>query len=147
MNLQLTGLIAHLTHYPLPLLHSILLRPDIPTTSDLPSFYQVLKILKQQIDAELPAHEESLELIDIGRTFLIDREFKLINARKLAVEALKGNTTQTTSGGTSQMQSYDPFKRQDSIKRKMTNPFSNMFSRKTTATPQNAGKFWWRIIL
>lgn len=141
MNLQLTGLIAHLTHYPLPLLHSILLRPDIPTTSDLPSFYQVLKILKQQIDAELPANEESLELIDIGRTFLIDREFKLINARKVAVEALKGNAVPTgaAAGGSSQMQSYDPFKRQDSIKRKMTNPFSSMFSRKTPVA-QNAGK-------
>ena len=76
-------------------------------------------------------------MIDIGRTFLIDREYKLINARKLAVEALKGAPGQAT---TNQMQTYDPFKRQDSIKRKMTNPFASMFSRKNSAVAQNSGE-------
>jgi hypothetical protein len=111
--------------------HSILLRPDIPTTSDVPSFYQVLKILKQQIDAELPMTEESLEMIDTARTFLIDREFRLINARKIALEALKSNTTQTFA--TSQLQSYDPFKRQDGKRKSIGNPIMNIFRRPSAA--------------
>ena len=143
MNLHLTGIISHIAHYPLPLVHSILLRPDIPTTSDIPSFYQVLKILKQQIDAELPLSEESLELIDMGRTFLIDREFKLINARKIALEALKSpnkiNSSQSSSQTMSALTSYDPFKRQDSKRKSMGNPFTNMFRRPSGAVNQSQG--------
>lgn len=138
MNLHLTGIISHISLYPLPLVHSILLRPDIPTTSDIPSFYQVLKILKQQIDAELPMTEESLELIDNGRTFLIDREFRLINARKIALETLKTSnkaTSQTNQGSTnaSQLQSYDPFKRQDGKRKSVGNPIMNIFRRPSAA--------------
>lgn len=42
VNLHLTGVITRLTWYPLPILQSILLRTDIATTSDTPSFYQVI---------------------------------------------------------------------------------------------------------
>jgi hypothetical protein len=129
VNIHLTGVISHIALYPLPLVHSILLRPDIPTTSDVPSFYQVLKILKQQIDAELPMTEESLELIDVGRTFLIDREFRLINARKIALEALKQTNNVTTNS--SQLQSYDPFKRSEGKKR---NAIMNYFRRPSNTT-------------
>lgn len=133
VNLHLTGIISHITLYPLPLVHSILLRPDIPTTSDIPSFYQVLKILKQQIDAELPMTEESLELIDNGRTFLIDREFRLINARKIALESLK--TSKTAPGGntSSQVQPFDAFKRQDGKRKSAGNSIMNMFRRPSAA--------------
>lgn len=135
VNLHLTGIISHISLYPLPLVHSILLRPDIPTTSDIPSFYQVLKILKQQIDAELPMTEESLELIDNGRTFLIDREFRLINARKIALEALKTSNKSTSqpTQSPSQMQSYDPFKRLDGKRKSVGNPIMNIFRRPAAA--------------
>lgn len=115
-------MISHLALYPLPLVHSILLRPDIPTTSDVPSFYQVLKILKQQIDAEMPLTEESLELIDVGRTFLIDREFRLINACKIALEALK----QQSMVNLPQNQSQDASKKQEAKRR---NPIMDYFRR------------------
>ncbi|XP_049545557.1 FHIP family protein AGAP011705 isoform X2 [Anopheles darlingi] len=158
VNLHLTGLISHLTHYPLPLLHSILLRPDIPTTSDTPSFHQVLKILKQQIDAELPDTDEALEIVDVARSFLVDREFRLVNMRKNAIETTSGTVTAgrqplyngsggrggTGSAGGSMMtsslsqttpmqltpsSSYDPFKRQDSKRKSISNSFSNIFRR------------------
>lgn len=134
MNLHLTGIISRCAIFPLPLLHSIILRPDIPSTSDIPSFYQVLKILKQQIDAELPMSEESLEFIDVGRTFLIDREFKLINARKIALEALKQNSSQSLPANQSQMQSFDPFKRQDVKRKSSGNSLMNIFRRPTTSS-------------
>jgi hypothetical protein len=140
VNIHLTGLISHIALYPLPLVHSILLRPDIPTTSDIPSFYQVLKILKQQIDAELPMTEDSLELIDVARTFLIDREFRLINARKIALEALKSanksnNTSQSSSSqqSSTQMQTYDPFKRHDEKRKSSGNSIMNIFRRSSAA--------------
>lgn len=135
VNLHLTGIISHISLYPLPLVHSILLRPDIPTTSDIPSFYQVLKILKQQIDAELPMTEESLELIDNGRTFLIDREFRLINARKIALEALKTSNKSASqpTQSPSQLQSYDPFKRLDGKRKSIGNPIMNIFRRPSAA--------------
>lgn len=129
VNLHLTGIISHISLYPLPLVHSILLRPDIPTTSDVPSFYQVLKILKQQIDAELPMTEDSLEMIDAGRTFLIDREFRLINARKIALEAANKMALQPTS----QLQSLDPFKRLDGKRKSTGNPIMNIFRRPSAA--------------
>lgn len=141
MNLHLTGIISHISLYPLPLVHSILLRPDIPTTSDIPSFYQVLKILKQQIDAELPMTEESLELIDNGRTFLIDREFRLINARKIALESIKTNKTSTT-GASSSLQ-LQPFQRQDVKRKSAGNSIMNMFRRPSAApasTTNNQGE-------
>lgn len=134
VNLHLTGLISHIALYPLPLVHSILLRPDIPTTSYIPSFYQVLKILKQQIDAELPLTEDSLELIDIGRTFLIDREFKLINARKIALQSLKTSSKGTNaSQHVSHLQAYDPFKRQDEKRKSSGNSIMNIFRRSSAA--------------
>lgn len=134
MNLHLTGIISHMSMYPLPLLHSIFLRPDISTASDLPSFHQVLKIMKQQIDAELPMTEESLEFIDNGRTFLIDREFRLINARKIALETLKSNKNASPASGTSQSSFYDPFNRKDATRRSTGNPLMNLFRRPSTAS-------------
>uniref|UniRef100_A0A1Q3FCH4 FHF complex subunit HOOK-interacting protein C-terminal domain-containing protein n=1 Tax=Culex tarsalis TaxID=7177 RepID=A0A1Q3FCH4_CULTA len=150
VNLHLTGLISHLAWFPLPLLHSILLRLDIPTTSDTPSFHQVLKILKQQIDAELPECEESLEIVDVARSFLVDREFRLINMRKNAIESnvvlsgTVGSNPRLSNGGTSSItsslsqttpmqltpsSSYDPFKRNDSKRKSITNSFSSIFRR------------------
>lgn len=147
----MTGLITRLACYPLPLVHSILLRPDIVITSDTPSFHQVLRILKQQIDAELPVVEDSLEIIDVARSNLIDREFRLMNARKAASETspihvAKALTTQQQStyahlSASSAVQvtpssSYDPFRRNDSKRKSISKSFTSMFSRKASG-----GKF------
>lgn len=143
VNLHLTGLITRLAWYPLPLIHSILLRPDIVVTSDTPSFHQVLRILKQQIDAELPVVEDSLEVIDVSRSYLIDREFRLINSRKASENSphhvAKAMTSQHSTyapiSASSPVQvtpssSYDPFKRNDSKRMSISKSISSMFSRK-----------------
>lgn len=148
VNLHLTGLITRLALYPLPLTQSVLLRPDIVTTSDTPSFHQVLRILKQQIDAELPVTEDSLEIIDVARSYLIDREFRLINARKVVTDSgIKNgqrNSLQPTStfaniSSSSPVQvtpssSYDPFRRSDNKRKSFTTSISNMFGRKSNAS-------------
>uniref|UniRef100_A0A8W7PHI6 FHF complex subunit HOOK-interacting protein C-terminal domain-containing protein n=1 Tax=Anopheles coluzzii TaxID=1518534 RepID=A0A8W7PHI6_ANOCL len=151
VNLHLTGLITHLTLFPLPLLHSILLRPDIPTTSDTPSFHQVLKILKQQIDAELPDTDESLEIVDMARSFLVDREFRLVNMRKNAIESaasgkllngggssMTSSLSQTTPMQLTPSSSYDPFKRQDGKRKSISNSFSNIFRRPGSVGSSNS---------
>ncbi|XP_075158752.1 FHIP family protein GJ17503 isoform X2 [Haematobia irritans] len=147
VNLHLTGLITRLACYPLPLIHSILLRPDIVITSDTPSFHQVLRILKQQIDAELPVVEDSLEIIDIARSNLIDREFRLMNTRKVSenspIHVAKtlptAHSTYAHLSASSPVQvtpssSYDPFKRNDNKRKSISKSFTSMFSRKTNAT-------------
>lgn len=166
VNLHLTGLISRLAWYPLPLTHSILLRPDIPTTSETPSFHQLLRILKQQIDAELPVNEDSLELVDLGRADLIDREFRLINVRKNAVEGLapspaKQGGLKTFGAGSSAppsattmaqlssatlpqaaaSSSYDPFRRGDSKRRSITTSLSNMFKRQPSGGNSGSSSF------
>ncbi|XP_055907885.1 FHIP family protein GJ17503 isoform X2 [Eupeodes corollae] len=148
VNLHLTGLITRLALYPLPLTQSVLLRPDIVTTSDTPSFHQVLRILKQQIDAELPVTEDSLEIIDVARSYLIDREYRLINARKVISDTgLKNgqrNSLQPTStfanlSSSSPVQvtpssSYDPFRRSDNKRKSFTTSISSIFGRKPNAS-------------
>lgn len=143
VNLHLTGLITRIAWYPLPLIHSILLRPDIATTSDTPSFHQVLRILKQQIDAELPVTEDSLEIIDVARSFLVDREFRLLNARKNAVESSKNpgkngssynqttyaNISATTPPQLTPSSSYDPFRRSDPKRKSFSQSLANVFRR------------------
>lgn len=173
VNLHLTGLITRLAWYPLPLTHSILLRPDIPTTSDTPSFHQVnsqpvlfkaylsvcficlqlLKILKQQIDAELPVSEDSLELVDVGRFDLVEREFRLVNTRKNAVEGMTksparngfasysqtstANISATTPPQLTASSSYDPFRRGETKRKSITSSFSSIFKRPITSNNTN----------
>lgn len=114
---------------------------------------QVLKILKQQIDAELPECEESLEIVDVARSFLVDREFRLINMRKNAIESnvvlggsgpggprlsnggggtgssITSSLSQTTPMQLTPSSSYDPFKRNDTKRKSITNSFSSIFRR------------------
>lgn len=157
VNLHLTGLITRLAWYPLPLIHSLLLRSDIAITSDTPSFHQVLRILKQQIDAELPVTEDSLEIIDVARSSLIDREFRLANARKgnegspmhhSQQQQMVTNSSQqqgqlrsayaTLSAATpvqaTPTSAYDPFKRSDNKRRSISKSITSMFSRKSAST-------------
>lgn len=109
---------------------------------------QVLKILKQQIDAELPDTDESLEIVDMARSFLVDREFRLVNMRKNAIESaasgkllngggssMTSSLSQTTPMQLTPSSSYDPFKRQDGKRKSISNSFSNIFRR-----PGSVGK-------
>ncbi|XP_059612393.1 FHIP family protein GK23746 isoform X2 [Phlebotomus argentipes] len=134
INLHLSGLISRLSWYPFPLIQSIFLRFDIPTTTDIPSFYQVLQILKQQLDAELPVNNETLEIVENAKAFLLEREYRLVNQRKNTIDsnaqATEGshNTSATTT--VSPLSSlYDPFKRQDSTRKSIRQSFSSIFRR------------------
>lgn len=145
-------------------MHSLLLRSDIAITSDTPSFHQVLRMLKQQIDAELPVAENSLEIIDVARSSLIDREFRLVNARKISESSphhqhqqqqlqLSSSSSQqqatqrsayaTLSAATpvqaSPSSAYDPFRRGDNKRRSISKSITSMFSRKSNAANASNG--------
>lgn len=161
MNIHLTGLISRLARFPISVLHTILIRPDIPTTSDVPSFhqvranflhkkylklilnitFQVLKILKQQIDAELPITETTLDYVEIAKSYLIEREHRLTNARKNAIDANKQNNRSIANNAQLQLtpsSSYDPFNRNERTKKSLTNTLNTFFRR-----PNSAGMLFW----
>ncbi len=92
-----------------------------------------MKILKQQIDAELPVSEESLELVDNSRFELIEREQRLVNARKNAIEGSKNGVTSNISATTppqlTPSSSYDPFKRNDTKRKSFSSSITSIFKR------------------
>lgn len=104
----------------------------------------MLKILKQQIDAELPSTDESLEVIDGARSFLVDRENRLLNTRKTAIDAkavksdfgktnnnqmATSNISSTTPVQLTAGSSYDPFRRQETNRKSIRQSFSSIFKR------------------
>lgn len=135
-------MITRLSWYPITLIHSLLLRSDITITSDTPSFHQILKILKQQIDAELPPTEDSLEMIDVARTFLVDREFRLLNLRKNPVDndntsPVRRNTSASNPVQLTPSSTYDPFKRNDSKRISLSKSISSIFGRRGSSSNSN----------
>lgn len=112
----------------------------------------MLKLLKQQIDAELPINEETFEQIDNSRATLIDREFRLVNSRKNAIELSKNsgqnitafsqtstaNISSTTPPQLTPSSSYDPFKRAEPNRKGLKNSISNIFRwQKNLGNPGN----------
>lgn len=143
-------MITRLSWFPITLVHSLLLRSDITITSDTPSFHQILKILKQQIDAELPQTEDSLEMIDVARTFLVDREFRLLNLRKNPVDndntsPVRRNTSASNPVQLTPASNYDPFKRHDSKRTSFSKSISSIFGRRGSSSSNsnvsNNGKY------
>ena len=120
-----------------------------------------MKILKQQIDAELAVSEESLEVVDLGRSDLVEREFRLVNVRKNAVEGATkspskngftsynqtttANISSTTPPQLTASSSYDPFKRGDTKRKSLTTSFSNMFKR-PSSTSSTGKEFSFNIL-
>lgn len=103
--------------------------------------------MKQQIDAELSVCEESLEHADNARTILIEREMRLVNARKNAFDGNKSNgvnyqqtsnTSSTTPPQLTPSSSYDPFKRAESKRKNITNSISNIFRRSSNSNSSNS---------
>lgn len=69
--------------------------------------------------------ETSLEYIEVARSYLIERENRLINTRKHAIEAK--NVSTRTPAQSMQTTTYDPFHRIDQKRKSFS--FTNMFRR------------------
>ncbi|XP_029053670.2 FHIP family protein AAEL005291 isoform X2 [Osmia bicornis bicornis] len=121
VNLHLTGLISRLAIYPQPLLQSFLLNHSLVFQPSIRSLFQVLASLKHKIDQFLSQYNNVDVLVEQARQFLINREDKLVNARKNALEAaahsapLKRNSL-----------SSEPFSRGESKRWSLTSSFTQM---------------------
>lgn len=120
VNLRLTGLITKLATYPLPLLRSFLLCPWIVLQPAVTSLYQVcilkninisfisndfhnfiLQILlsiKQEIDESVLDDPDCFRLVEDAQSFLIDREIRLTNTRKNAIESTSSKSVYSEPG-------------------------------------------------
>lgn len=83
-------------------------------------------------------------MIDVARTYLVDREFRLLNSRKNPVDndntsPIRRNTATSNAlnnqvPGTAQ---YDPFKRNDSKRKSLSKSISSIFGRRGSSTVNN----------
>lgn len=119
VNLRLTGLITKLATYPLPLLRSFLLCPWIVLQPAVTSLYQVcvfrnvfvirsvvfiqfsfqiLLSIKQEIDESVLDDPDCFRLVEDAQSFLIDREIRLANTRKNAIESTSSKPLSSEPG-------------------------------------------------
>ncbi|KAK9751859.1 methyltransferase (DUF5917) [Popillia japonica] len=82
VNLHLTGLISRLAVYSQPLLRTYLLDQSLVLQPNVPSLFQILGALKQTIDEYMHRQPDRLSLIEQARNFMLDREARLVNARR-----------------------------------------------------------------
>lgn len=124
VNLHLTGLISRLAIYPQPLLQSFLLNHSLVFQPSIRSLFQVLASLKHKIDQFLSQHNNVDILVEQARLFLINREDKLVNARKNALEAAAHSapTKRNSLSGES-------FSRGENKKWSLTSSFTQMLKR------------------
>uniref|UniRef100_A0A3P8UCX3 FHF complex subunit HOOK interacting protein 1A n=1 Tax=Amphiprion percula TaxID=161767 RepID=A0A3P8UCX3_AMPPE len=74
VNLLLTGILAQLAAYPQPLLRSFLLNTNLVFQPTVRSLYQVLAIVKNQIEEQAASRKDFPELITAAQHWLLARE-------------------------------------------------------------------------
>ncbi|XP_031719022.1 protein FAM160A1 isoform X3 [Anarrhichthys ocellatus] len=82
VNLLLTGILAQLAAYPQPLLRSFLLNTSLVFQPTVRSLYQVLAIVKNQIEEQAATRKDFPELITAAQHWLLARESSFIAADK-----------------------------------------------------------------
>ncbi|KAL3290354.1 hypothetical protein HHI36_023696 [Cryptolaemus montrouzieri] len=86
INLHLTGLISRLAVFPQALLRTYLIDHSLVLQPDVPSLIQIMGSLKQKIDGYMNKRSDRVSLIKSARQFLIERETRLLNARRHVIE-------------------------------------------------------------
>ncbi|CAL7938652.1 unnamed protein product [Xylocopa violacea] len=132
VNLHLTGLISRLAIYPQPLLQSFLLNHSLVFQPSIRSLFQVLASLKHKIDQFLSQHNNIDVLVEQARLFLINREDKLVNARKNALEAAAHSAPAKRNS-----LSGEPFSRGESKRWSLTSSFTQMLRRSSGSSGPN----------
>ncbi|XP_075984477.1 FHIP family protein GJ17503-like isoform X2 [Anticarsia gemmatalis] len=133
-NCRVTSVISKLASLPTPLLTSLLLCPTVGLQPNVPSLYQILSKLKEEIDELTEGIENSEELVDKARVFLIQREMALVNTR-----GQNNDETQGRDASPTRRPDDSPFKRVES-KRRSFSSWSVFGRRLSSSSPsqQNA---------
>ncbi|XP_044256390.1 FHIP family protein AGAP011705 isoform X2 [Tribolium madens] len=128
INLHVTGLISRLAVYPQPLLRTYLLDDSLVLQPNVPSLFQIIGSLKQSIDEYMNRRSDSASLIRAAKDFLVDRETRLINARR--------NTLEKSSSFNMEP---EPFQRNEPKRRSLNLPsFTKMLGRRPSQVAENS---------
>ncbi|KAL0272983.1 UNVERIFIED_CONTAM: hypothetical protein PYX00_005771 [Menopon gallinae] len=131
VNLRLTAIISRLAVYPQPLLSSLLLNHFLVFQPSIRSLFQVLASVKQKLDSILNKTPDVEKLIGEALNFLLQREEKLANMRKIAVEAPAMRRS---------VSSNEPFSRGDSRRRSFSSALSSVLRRAIPSSPPTIEK-------
>ncbi|KAJ0172140.1 hypothetical protein K1T71_012113 [Dendrolimus kikuchii] len=130
VNCRVTSVISKLASLPSPLLTSLLLCPSFVLPPNVPSLFQILKTLKQEVDELTSGLENIGVLVDKARVFLIKREMALVKARAQINDDSQAHNNDSPSPKPDE----SPFRRMESKRRSLSNSISNMFGRRLSAS-------------
>ncbi|XP_053615503.1 FHIP family protein GJ17503 isoform X2 [Plodia interpunctella] len=129
-NFLVTSVVCKLSSLPTPLLTSLLLCPAMALQPNVPSLFQILSKLKEELDELTNALENIDDLVDKARVFLIQREMALVKSR---VPASEENHPETPP-----KPEESPFRRMESKRRSISTSLSNMFGRRSSNSSQHS---------
>ncbi|KAL1493126.1 hypothetical protein ABEB36_011247 [Hypothenemus hampei] len=86
VNLHLTGLISRLAVYPQTLLRTYILDHSLVLQPNIPSIFEIMGIIKQQIDDYMNHQVNKTSLIKYAQEVLVHREILLVNIRRYHLE-------------------------------------------------------------
>ncbi|CAH0731765.1 unnamed protein product, partial [Brenthis ino] len=125
---RVSSILGKLASLPTPLLTAMLLCPGSALQPNVPSLFQILSRLKEELDELTDGLENSSELVDKARVFLIQREMTLANSRAQTNDESQAHAQ-------SPRRDESPFRRAESKRRSFSSSLSNMFNRKTSLSP------------
>uniref|UniRef100_A0A2A4K0J7 FHF complex subunit HOOK-interacting protein C-terminal domain-containing protein n=1 Tax=Heliothis virescens TaxID=7102 RepID=A0A2A4K0J7_HELVI len=128
VNCRVTSVVSKLASLPTPLLTSLLLCPGFVLQPNVPSLFQILSKLKEEVDELTEGIENSGELVDKARVFLIQREMALVKTRGPTNDESHSHDTTVARPDDS------PFRRMESKRRSLSNSLSNMFGRRLSSS-------------
>ncbi|XP_047537499.1 FHIP family protein GJ17503-like isoform X1 [Vanessa atalanta] len=127
---RVSSILSKLASLPTPLLTALLLCPGFVLQPNVPSLFQILCRLKEEIDELTNGLDNTSELVDKARVFLIQREMTLVKSR-----AQTNEDSQPRSNSPAQKGDDSPFRRVEAKRRSFSSSISNMFNRKTSLSP------------
>ncbi|CAH2095477.1 unnamed protein product [Euphydryas editha] len=127
---RVSSILSKLASLPTPLLTVLLLCPGFVLQPNVPSLFQILNRLKEEIDELTNGLDNTSELVDKARVFLIQREMTLVKSR-----AQTNEDSQPRPNSPAQRGDDSPFKRVEAKRRSFSSSFSNMFNKKTSLSP------------
>ncbi|XP_063832443.1 FHIP family protein GH13096 isoform X1 [Ostrinia nubilalis] len=131
VNSRVTSVVSKLVSLPTPLLTSLLLCPSYMLPPNVPSLYQILSKLRDEVDELTTGLDNTMELVDKARVFLIQREMALVNSRGPTNEDSQARNDSPTQ----KIEEVSPFRRVETKRRSLSSSFSSMFGRKTPSSP------------
>ncbi|XP_072933245.1 FHIP family protein AGAP011705-like isoform X2 [Epargyreus clarus] len=132
---RVSSILCKLASLPTPLLSSLLLCSTTTLQYNIPSLFQILSRLKEEVDIVTEDLENIDDLVDKARVFLIQREMALVKSRVQTNEDSRTASRSQRTRSPAARGEESPFRRVESKRRSLSTSFSNMFNRKTQASP------------